>query len=156
MCPGPDGPTAGREIFSFYWQKKIFGQFASLEAVKFGEKFTPSLCQPDWPPGPGPGSQIQHLSLRVYFFILLWFFLWVLSYVCICRNIFPGKRKMCWLPYLRVCGWWQHWACCEACGGDNQNVLNKNSGQLSTIVRTVKLGLVSVLMSPLSTWRGSK
>ena len=156
MCPGPDGPTAGREIFSFYWQKKIFGQFASLEAVKFGEKFTPSLCQPDWPPGPGPGSQIQHLSLRVYFFILLWFFLWVLSYVCMCRNIFSGKRKMCWFSYLRVCGWWQHWACCEASGGDNQNVTNKNSGQLSTIVRTVKLGLVSVLMSPLSRWRGSK
>ena len=77
-------------------------------------------------------------------------------FICMCRNIFPGKRKMCWLPYLRVCGWWQHWACCEASGGDNQNVTNKNSGQLSTIVRTVKLGLVSVLMSPLSTWRGSK
>ena len=94
MCPGPDGPTAGREIFSFYWQKKIFGQFASLEAVKFGEKFTPSLCQPDWPPGPGPGSQIQHLSLRVYFFILLWFFLWVF-HMYVCAAIFSQEKGKC-------------------------------------------------------------
>lgn len=45
-------PWSAREIFSFYWQKKIFGQFATLEAVKLREKFTPSLCQPHWSPRP--------------------------------------------------------------------------------------------------------
>ena len=61
-------PWTVGEIFSFYWQKKIFGQFATLEAVKSREKFTPSLCQPHWPQD--PDSQIRALKISVFILLL--------------------------------------------------------------------------------------
>ena len=125
-------PWTAREIFSFYWQKKIFGQFATLEAVKSREKFTQSLCQPHW------SQDLQIKSKKSLFFVgklKMW--------VWISENVGGSNRRHTERVVRPV--------------ADNTIVTNKNSGQLSSYCPDLrKLRLGSELKPPHSTWRGSK